>query len=87
VFCIPNPRKRAARITYRARRSQRDARLEPWTDKRAFARFCHNLTTLEFNSSRHGMGDDAGSGTLGTGSLCAGCGERLPLFFLGKLRQ
>jgi hypothetical protein len=51
--------------------------------RRAPAHFCHNLTMLEFDSSRHGMGDDAGSGKLGTGTVCAGRGMRLPLFFLG----
>ena len=51
------------------------------------ANFRHNLTMLEFDSSGHGIGDDAGSGKLGTGAVCAVCGLRRPLFFFGKLRQ
>jgi hypothetical protein len=60
---------------------------DPLNKPRASAHFRHNLTMLEFDSSRHGMGDDAGSGKLGLGTLCAGRGLRCALFFLGKLRQ
>jgi hypothetical protein len=60
---------------------------DPFTTPGLAAHFRHNLTMLEFNSSRYGMGDDAGSGKLGVGKVCAGCGLRCPLFFLGKLRQ
>jgi len=42
---------------------------------------------LDFDSSRYGMGDDAGSGKLGVETVCAGRGLRCPLFFLGKLRR
>jgi hypothetical protein len=47
------------------------------------AQFCHILTTLKFDSSLGGMGDDAGSGKLDTKTVRAACRLRAALHFFG----
>jgi hypothetical protein len=51
------------------------------------AHFRHNLNTVEFDSRRYGMGDDAGSGKLDIEAVCAGASLRTALHFSRQLRQ
>jgi hypothetical protein len=47
------------------------------------AQFRHILTTLKFDSSLGGMGDDAGAGKLGTKTVRVARGLRAALHFFG----